>query len=166
MSEIVVPDVLGEIVGWRAWRVVGNPKFPLLGSVSHTSTLWHPDRWTLATCGGADTCHRAVGADRRIPGESCTCGMYAAKSREQLVSLGYNREADPLHPVFIGEVGLVGKVIPGKQGWRAEKGRVVRLYVPFHRYEWVEALESLYQVPVLLTNTASVDAPAYGAEGV
>jgi hypothetical protein len=162
-DEMVVPDVIGEIVGWRAWRVIGqNVKLPMLASVTHGKTIWHPDRWTLATCGGKTYCHRCE--DGRVPGEGCSCGMYAAKSREQLVDLGYNRGGDPRRPVFIGEVGFVGKVIPGSQGWRAEKGRIVRLYVPFQHFRYVEWLERLYQVPVLLDNTLNVT-PTFGEGG-
>jgi hypothetical protein len=60
--------------------------------------------------------------------------------------MSYNREHDK--PVVIGEVGLAGKVIPGSQGWRAEKGRVKHLYVPFHHWRWIEPLAALYNVPV------------------
>lgn len=92
----------------------------------------------------------------RIPGERCSCGLYAASSRAQLVKLGYANEHSGDQAVFVGEVGFVGKVIPGSQGWRAEKGRIRKLYVPFHRWQYVEALEALYGVPVVLDNTSSV----------
>jgi hypothetical protein len=154
-SDVRVPDVLGEVIGWRAWRVIGgNVKLPMLASVTHGNTIWHPDRWTLATCGRTShTCRRPGYAGVSVPGEGCSCGMYAAKSREQLLKLGYNRGGDAMRPVFIGEVGMAGKVIPGSQGWRAEKARIVRLYVPYEHFRYVQWLERLYRVPVLLDNT-------------
>jgi hypothetical protein len=64
---------------------------------------------------------------------------------------GLHREDD--RPVFIGQVGLAGKVIAETQGWRAEKARIVRLFVPFQHYRYVAPLEALYRVPVVLDNT-------------
>jgi hypothetical protein len=156
--DLRVPDVVGEIIGWRAWQVVGGPhEFPLLKSVTHKSTLWHPNHWTLATCQGEPVCKKGTLVrprnDGRIPGEGCRCGLYAARDRAHLIQMGYHRAGGQI--VFIGEVGLTGKVIPGDQGWRAEKGRIVRLYVPFEHWAYVDRLEQVYEVPVLLDNTNS-----------
>lgn len=151
------PDMLGEVIAWRAWRVIGTPKLPMLSSVSVRACIWHPDRWTLAECRvrglQLGRCPNPAG-DGRIPSESCTCGLYAARDREQLVHLGYNRGGSS-DVVFIGQVGMTGKVIPGTQGWRAEKARIVRLFVPFEHYRYVAPLEALYRVPVVLDNTLS-----------
>ena len=77
------------------------------------------------------------------------------------MDLGYNRYGDSRdHPVFIGEVGFVGKVIPGSQGWRAEKGRIRKLFVPHRDWEYVEPLSKLYRVPVELENTLTADSAA------
>ena len=157
----MVPDRVGEVFGWRAWKVIGSEKFPLLGSVTHkhdgAPVIWHPDRWTHALCGHELTCRRG-GVDPAPPGVDCTCGLYAAATRRQLVSLGYANERNVVvgkgeEVKFIGEVAFAGKVIPGTQGWRAEKGRIARLYVPFHRWRYVDALEELYDVEVLIENT-------------
>lgn len=153
------PDVLGEVVAYRAWKVIGKVQLPMLASVTHARTLWHPQRWTFATCGGEAKCRSSEGdtAGPGVPGEQCTCGMYAARDREHLVSMGYNQYQDDAHPTFIGEVGLAGKVIPGSHGWRAEKGRIRKLFVPFHLIEYVAPLERLYGVTVELTNTFDSD---------
>jgi hypothetical protein len=152
-----IPDVIGEVVGWRAWKVVGGLTFPLLASVTHAGTVWHPDRWTLGTCNGDLECRRrAENPDAYVPGEHCSCGLYAASTRAQLVKLGYAKPGSGELVKFIGEVGLAGKVIAGTQGWRAEKGRIVRLYVPFHDWRFVDPLEALYRVPVVLENTLRV----------
>ena len=177
-----------EAIGWRAWTVGGTEKIPLLRSVTHRATYWHPQHWTLATCGGQTVCKqlkrktgideivagtktaqevldeleaskpRELPAHSGIPGEHCSCGLYAAKTRAQLVKLGYNREADgpaasELPPILIGEVGLAGKVIEGDQGWKAEKGRIRKLYVGFHHWKIVAPIENLYRVEVVLDNT-------------
>lgn len=160
-DEIVVPDVVGEIVAYRAWKVIGTKRMPLLASVTHGGTVWHPDRWTYATCNGDLACRKCT--DGRVPGEGCTCGLYAARDRRHLSGMRYNREAHGGPPVVIGEVGLVGKVIPGTQGYRAEKGRVKRLFLPFHQWEWLEPLEELYDVPVQLDNVLNAT-PSLGEE--
>jgi hypothetical protein len=153
------PDVLGEVVAYRAWKVIGTVQLPMLASVVHSGAVWHPQRWTIANCQGRDECphsrNDAVGPG--VPGERCTCGMYAARDREHLIQMGYNHYHDDASPVFIGEVGLAGKVIPGTQGWRAEKGRIRKLWVPFHLIEYVAPLERLYGVTVELTNTFDAD---------
>ena len=149
------PDVLGEITAWRAWKVIGNEPLPMLASVTHAGTIWHPAHWTLATCGQSPSC-RNGSIDGGVPGEECSCGLYAARDRRHLVNLGYNA-AHGDEVVFIGEVGLAGKVIPGTQGWRAEKGRIQRLYVPFHHWRYVEPLKRLYRVPVVLDNTSKAE---------
>src|SRR5215831_10824223 len=86
LDGLVVPDLVGEVVGWRAWRVIGTRKLPILSSVVRRNMVWHPDRWTHALCGTDRVCRKGG----PVPGERCTCGMYAAATRRQLVELGYN----------------------------------------------------------------------------
>ena len=153
MDDVVVPDRIGEVIGWRAWKVIGEQRFPLLASVTHSGTVWHPDRWTFATCGGDARCTNRESAWLEVsPGTHCSCGLYAAASREQLIDLGYARGRYG-SPVFIGQVGFAGKIVPGTQGWRAEKGRIVRLYVPHVHWRYVDPLQEMYQVEVVLENT-------------
>ena len=149
-ADIVVPDVVGEVIGYRAWRVGGLPRFPMLYSASHAGTYWATNRWTHAECAGQPVC-KATGG--RIPEEACTCGMYAAASLEQLIQLGYGNYGDSGNVHVLGQVGFAGKVVPGSQGWRAEKGRIVRLYVPYCEPHVVGPLASIYRVPVELANT-------------
>jgi hypothetical protein len=151
MSELAVPDLVREVVAWRAWRVIGGVKLPMLASATHGDTIWHPDRWTYATCCDRDACLRS--SDGKVPGERCSCGMYAANTRKRLLELGYNRYESTARPVLIGEVGLAGKVIPGSFGWRAERARIVRLELAYELFRFAEPLETLYRVPVLFANT-------------
>lgn len=158
-----VPDVLGEIIGWRAWRVIGArpERLPMLASATFQDTIWHPGYWTVANCGGRDECRRSL--DGGVPGENCTCGMYAAKDRSQLVDLAYGRE-DGRHPKIVGQVAMVGKVIPGDQGWRAEKARIARLFVPFQNWKLVDPLEALYGVEAVLDNPMKENPTTLAAE--
>ncbi len=149
MTEVRIPDRFGEVVGWRAWKVVGPPKLPRLYSVSAHGyeCLWPTHDYFRAVC-------KTPGCD--TPGERCSCGLYAAKSREHLAGLGYGAYGEEArYPKVIGEVASSGKVIPGTQGWRAEKGRILSLLVPFDLWKLVDVLADAYHVPVTLDNTLS-----------
>jgi len=153
------PDLLGEVIAYRAWNVKGTRELPLLASATHAGTIWYPQRWTFAECSRATTDKRMCPTSANdkagpgVPGESCSCGLYAGRDLDHLVDLGYGHYHSDAHPSFIGAVGLAGKVIPGSQGWRAEKGRIVTLYVPIHLSEWVVPLQRFYGVEVLPRNT-------------
>jgi hypothetical protein len=146
MSEPRVPDVAGEALGWRAWQLVGTLKVPRLMSinaaghaVSHEDAIWPTKRWFIAMC--------PRGHIEDIPVEGCSCGLYAARDREHLVKLAYGSYgADAIH--VIGEVGFAGKVIPGSQGWKAERGRIRSLVVPYEFWRYADPLAEAYNVPV------------------
>jgi hypothetical protein len=109
--EVMVPDVAGEILGWRAWKVewdVTSQSYEL-----HSATrgyTWPKNSWAYAHC---------AARGHAPPGEKCSCGMYAAKTREQLLDMSYH--VYDTNDVVVGEVAMAGKVIPGTQGWRAER---------------------------------------------
>lgn len=147
-SGIVIPDVVGEVEGWRAWQIVGPTREPrLAGCTAGRHNIWPTRAWNVARC------LKNREHNGRCPDESCSCGLYAAKTREQLVGLRYNAWKNGGPPIVIGKVGLVGKVIPGDQGWRAERGRVLELYVPHTYWRLVEPLRDAYLVPVYTDNT-------------
>jgi hypothetical protein len=108
-------------------------------SVGHDDAIWPTKRWFVARCPRGHT--------HDLPVENCSCGLYAAKTREHLVSLAYGAYGDnAIHA--IGEVAFAGKVIEGTQGWKAEKGRIKRLIVPYEFWQYVEPLSQAYNVPV------------------
>jgi hypothetical protein len=143
---MVVPDVIGEIVGWRAWRVIGPDRQPLLKSAVW-DYIWRPGRWNVARCD-----LRNHDPKTQVPMEGCSCGFYAGRTREHLLHMAYNQYGAH-DTVVIGEVAFVGKVIPGTQGWRAQKARPLRLYLPFERWRLAEGLEATYGCEVRLSNT-------------
>lgn len=142
--DLRIPDFVGEVTGFRAWKVEWCGRVPALFSVVQQRlgldhTIWPTNRWYEARC--------PKGHEADIPVEGCSCGLYAAKTVEQLVGLNYGAYGDDAEKV-VGEVAFAGKVIEGSQGWRAEKGRIVRLWVPLHKWAWVEPLNRAYRVPV------------------
>lgn len=156
LEDLRIPDVVGEISGYRAWRVEWCGRVPRLFSINaHTHSvdlddaMWPAARWFEAKC---NKC-----TPDEIPDEHCSCGLYAAKTIEQLVGLHYGAYGDELDDKVIGEVGFAGKVIEGSQGWRAEKGRIVHLWVPISKWEWVGPLEAAYRVPVSLADWRQIE---------
>jgi hypothetical protein len=154
-AAAIAPDIVGEVVGWRSWAVDFTGSRARLVSLSW-ATVWPPRGWMVATCKDC--------AD--VPGEPCRadsryshgCGIHAGRDRPHLQQLGYTERSfvDQLWPehggavVAIGEVGLAGKVIVGAKGWRAERGRPLRLYLPYDAWRAVKPLAAAYEVPVEL----------------
>ena len=154
------PDIIGEIVGFRAWKVhlsVMHGAF----LVSLNGTMWPRDTWLRAHCNGSLTrCHRherilavtglSLGTDPEpVPGRGCSCGIYAARDRLHLMNQWqYNRA----HGVVIGEVGLAGRFIEGEKAHRAEKARPLRLWVAHSDWRLVKPLADAYRIPVELSN--------------
>lgn len=149
-ESMVVPDVVGEVIAFRSWYVQQEKDEAILVSLND-KTPWTPGQFLIARC----TVHNV----EEIPVKTHTCGIYAAKDREHLVAMRYNRY-DLNRDVVIGEVALSGKIIPGTQGWRAQKARPVKLFVPYEKWRLVDALERTYNIPVELSNTLIVKPPA------
>jgi hypothetical protein len=159
----VVPDLIGEVVGWRAWSLVGDTDFVRLESVTQNARhkgadgIWPTNRWFVGRC-LVNHVHNEPGAG--IPVERCSCGVYAAKSLAQLARLSYASYGD-IADKAIGEVAFAGKVIEGSQGWRAERARIKRLWLPHRLWRFVEPLQNAYGVEVgfarLLGSTIELD---------
>jgi hypothetical protein len=157
------PDipVYAEVsIGWRAWQVAQYDTWapPKLKSVTHSGTYWMPRRVCEAVCekqeAGRTSRRRGKWEAHTVPGETCSCGLYAASDLAHLKKLGYNAYHDikPGHVKVIGSVSLWGKVIPGSQGWKAQFGYPKELFVPYEAWRLVEPLRELYGVPVTLSN--------------
>jgi len=147
VGDLRVPDFVGEVTGWRAWKRVGTIMVPRLMSVTatqfsveHVDAIWPTNRWFVASCP-----HGHSSGD--VPVEGCKCGIYAARDRDQLIALGYGAYKREQHRV-IGEVAFAGKVIPGSQGFKAQRARIKRLFVPYEDWRWAEPLAAAYNVPV------------------
>ncbi len=146
-----IPDVLGAVVGWRAWRVKPTVEGVRLVSVT-CDHLWSPSAWNVATCW-----HNKPHA---APAELCTCGFYAARNRAHLVTTEYGlysahaQKGWQRRPKVIGEVELARKVIPAANGFRAMWARPRRILVPYEFPGYVKPLRAAYpEADVELANT-------------
>ena len=95
-----VPDYVSPIIGHRVWLWDGSKPMSINGE------LWQPSQPLVAKC--------KRGSPHQPPHIDCSCGVYAAKTTEQLTALG-------LRPYGIcGEVYLWGTIIEHRFGWRAQ----------------------------------------------
>jgi hypothetical protein len=143
LPDVEIPDLVGPIIGWRAWSVERIGAIARLRSVVYDKTLWPPHRYLVATCDDE-------GPDHVVPEEHCSCGIYAALNRSMLVEMAYGAYSARDFKV-IGEVALSGKVIIGEYGYRAAKARPVHLYVPRMLWRLQSALDD-YDVLIERTN--------------
>src|ERR1019366_8784923 len=110
---MTVPDYLSPIIGYRVWR------WNAAGLRSLNGKPWSPCKPLAAKC-GAGKAHDAHG----VPQTDCTCGVYASKSLEQLLTTGYAKCG--IH----GEVYLWGTVVEHELGYRAQYAYPKTLFLP------------------------------------
>jgi hypothetical protein len=96
-----VPDYVSPVVAYRAWLL--GPR----GLMSLNGEFWQPNQKLQAVCRRSVNHHTPPHGD-------CSCGIYAAKSFDQLRGIGYAELG------VRGEVYLWGTVVEHKLGWRAQ----------------------------------------------
>ena len=119
-----IPDYISPIIGYRVW------KWEKTGLKSLCGERWKPSQLLAARCrasvvvgpiaGRAEAVHDA----HEPPQTNCTCGVYASKSLEQLLTTGYAKCG--IH----GEVYLWGTVVEHELGWRAQFAYPKSLFLP------------------------------------
>jgi len=151
--ELIVPDQVAVEYGWRAWGIKKKETdagLTLLQSVSAKANaaqkvFWQPFAPMEAVCEH----------DHEVPGDTCSCGLYSAKTLDHLMTmphyLNYDFERNNMFKVM-GKVALWGKVIEGSQGWKATYGYPVELYLPFEAWHLHNDLRESYGVPIYLKN--------------
>ncbi len=132
VSTVIEPDLLGPIVGFRQWVVVGDEIFSPLAR-----TAWG-DEPMQAEC--LARCRRAGGLWRRpaehggpAPDPRCVCGIYALFAPESL------RRRDRLSRVA-GAVVVWGRLEVHEAGMRAEFARIVALALPGGRHRGADRI--------------------------
>jgi hypothetical protein len=110
---------IGEVIGWRAWRVVEDEDGARLASVLYEDR-WPIDRPLEARCEH----------EHRAPAYECTCGIYAAKERRLALPYRVGRNDARTLGRVLGMVVLGGDVVEHRDGWRASHARPLRIWAP------------------------------------
>jgi hypothetical protein len=137
------PDVIGPLVGWRAWYVKETDEGWRLSSI-HYSEPWPAGRQLEAECHRSRyvaTANESTHARHEAPGKRCLCGVYAAKEVEQakqyFVASYAGPEGVPPGPDYVhravGQVSLWGRVLDCTLGYRASIAYPARLWIPTRR---------------------------------
>jgi hypothetical protein len=146
-EDFQAPDLIGTVEGWRAWNVLREP--PAFGTTPKLESATFKYWWTPRVKARA-TCERSP---EHVPGETCTCGFYAAKTLPHLRAMGYQAYDEEAKRIcVVGRLAMWGKVIEGDQGWRAEYAYPHTIYVPFEGWRLARPIQRAYGVPVRLLN--------------
>lgn len=138
-----IPDAIEPAVGWRAWNLITLDGGVFVGSIN-AGVMWPAGRKFEAVCPQT----------HEPPDPSCSCGVYAARTRKHLQKMGYHFfDLDESRLVLIGEVNLWGGIIPGTQGWRAQYAYPKNFLVPYSMWKYATMLRQTYDVPTRLNNT-------------
>jgi hypothetical protein len=149
--EVVAPDLVTAVIGFRQWSLHGCELWSLRATVRWHRGIQTPDRdqeardgpaphwslhgselWSLRAADhwprGVQTAHCDQAAhDRPAPANGCTCGIYAWYGPPP-------RGASAATPDLVaGAVALWGQIELHAHGMRAQHARVVALALPFSR---------------------------------
>lgn len=127
-------------LAWRAWLADGETLY----GTGTEGFAWTPRRAAAAKC-------RYGCLKTEIPGESCACGLYAAKTLGALIAMGYPT-FEPGKVCVLGQAACWGKWIEGSDGWRWSHAYPARLWVPFESSGLAKSLREAYGCEVGLKN--------------
>jgi hypothetical protein len=129
------PEIEAEpIEGWRTWNLSADrPAGPLLHPVGPGVDAWRPGHPPRARC-GATPFLSLIRPTHEAPDPNCTCGIYAARSLEEIER---PRPAWPPPPV-VGTVTLWGRIMEHERGWRAAFAYPSRLRLVCAMCAWFE----------------------------
>ncbi|MGH2718885.1 MAG: hypothetical protein ACRDJU_09930 [Actinomycetota bacterium] len=117
LLELLAPDAIEPLVGWRYWRAEGG----WLASLNRFQT-WPPRKALQARCELPESEAHA----EPPPGPHCPCGIYAAVDLPALQELAHPDLGEPL---VVGEVAVWGRIIPAARGFRAQFAVPRRLWL-------------------------------------
>ncbi len=147
-SEPVPADYIDRIAGARSWRVA-NTMWARMGGLLWADAMLEP--WPVgeefrATC-------TVTGIPHEIPGELCSCGVWAWYTPEHLVNhwRGYNSEDCRR---VTGIVSGAGVMWLHELGWRAQQVRVEAIFkddVPEELLPTTKReISAAYDIPVIV----------------
>ena len=133
MASIPASTAIEPVTGWRTWNLSVEADGPALWPAGSGVDPWPHRRPVEARCAVPAMLRRHRGV-HRAPAEDCRCGVYAARS---LDDIRRERPAWPPAPV-IGTASLWGTTIDHERGWRSRWAYPSRLRLACTLCAWVE----------------------------
>lgn len=113
------------LIGFRTWFIQGNQLMS-----------WHDSDFPWLPTGSTAKCNKN---SHQVPGDRCSCGLYALKEPNRSM----------YHGDVIGAVGLWGRYRSGDRGHRAEHGKPVALLCEdWTKADMIHHVAGLYHIPV------------------
>lgn len=107
-------------IAWRLWQVDKDQR---LRSLFHPFVIWQPNELLVAYCYSADPRY-----PHNPPKEDCTCGIWGARTLDELISSEAMGLAARLYaPVVLGKVRLYIPLVEEQSGIRAFKAEVLSI---------------------------------------
>lgn len=131
--DLVVPDAVTPLVGWRAWSVRGLPALRLVSVFSYVS--WLPGHnVVVAECRPDANLHgwqwRDLTACPEAPTPGCNCGIHAcADPSSDVLHEAIACSLASVHGGAVGRVALWGRVVQHEDGFRAQYARLTGLVI-------------------------------------
>jgi hypothetical protein len=122
---VKIPDYISPIIAFRMWQW-GAAGLTSLNDVRWVAEQPMKARCSRPQCGVYNP--ETLEWEDNAPTENCTCGIYAAKSYEDMVNMG-------VRPQVYGEVYLWGKICEHKLGYRAQCAYPKNLTISYVRLE-------------------------------
>lgn len=148
------------LIGWRCWKVASyltldGERGPVLISWSRIAQPWLPGRATEAQCKRTTTGALYYAALHAAPQSSCSCGLWAFRSRDDLDAEDLLNSRDS---IVFGRVALWGRVLEFARGYRAQFAYPLGLMAYDDQYavDWcLRLLGERYGVPAALVRRHS-----------
>jgi hypothetical protein len=130
-------NMMEALVGWKTWDI--NPDGGLTTRGGHVWTFDEPIE---------AICLPHLRNCREIPNEQCTCGIYAADSK--------NEAKD--HHEILGLVYGWGRYVRGTDGWRAQYAYPKCFYLTEDQVSYIDELKK-YHVPIYVSQPTLIYNP-------
>lgn len=105
-------NLVEPLVGWRMWAIYDIKIQRMISSLYYQAD-WFPDQPIEAECFIWEAKHP-------VPGEDCTCGIYANDKRTPEMRSGWSVSLGKICPHIIGEVYGWGRYVRCDEGWKAQ----------------------------------------------
>jgi hypothetical protein len=133
-------NMMEALVGWKTWNLVNTSNGDFLET---RASFWMPDGPLEAVC------LPPRGPCYEIPNEQCTCGIYAADSKNEAMA----------HNDIVGLVYGWGRYVRGTDGWRAQYAYPKCFWLTeYQAGRYIDALKK-YHVPIYVSQPTLIYNP-------